>query len=74
MCSVQALDTLKSHCTQRVIPIEQAKVVLVVLEQIRAEGTDRMRYVTDMIREEQNIVTTGELEEMSMADSTEDLE
>jgi hypothetical protein len=74
MTLLQALDTLRGHCQQRVIPIEQAKEELVVLEQIRAEVRDRVRYLTDMIREEQNLVTTEQLEEMPMFDLTEDLE
>jgi hypothetical protein len=57
MTLLQALDTLRGHCQQRVIPIEQAKEELVVLVQIRAEVRDRVRHRTHMTREEENLVT-----------------
>jgi hypothetical protein len=57
VCPVQALDTLRSPCRQRVIPKGQAKQELVVVpEQIRAEVRDRVRYLIDMKREELDLV------------------
>jgi hypothetical protein len=71
---VQAPGTLRGHCKQKVIPIEHAKQELAVVEYIRPELRNMVRYLTDMRREEKNLVTTGPLEEIPMLDLTEDLE
>jgi hypothetical protein len=64
----------RGHCREKAIPGVQAKQGLVVLDRIRAEVRDLVRYLAEMVREEQNIVTTEQLEAMPMFDLAEDLE
>jgi hypothetical protein len=74
MCLLQALDTLRGPRKHKVITVEESKQELVALEQIRAEVRYRVRYLTDLIRAERDLVTTEQLDEMPMFDLTGDLE
>jgi hypothetical protein len=57
----EALDTLGGQCKEKAIPIGQAKQDLAVLEQTRAEVRDLVRYLTQVIREEENLITAEQL-------------
>jgi hypothetical protein len=54
--------------------MEQARQDSVILDQMRAEARDRVRYLGWRIREEPNRITTEQLEWVSVFDLTDDLE
>jgi hypothetical protein len=74
MYLIQALTMIREQCQAKDVEVGRAIQEVVLLEQIRAEIRDRVRYLTQRMREEQNRITTEQMEEMPMFDRTQGLD